>query len=42
MTALLGAFAAAETGVGAIEYGMFAGIIAMFVMFVVETVRSMI
>ena len=41
MTGLLAAYAAGQSGIGAIEYGTFVGIIAMFAMFVVETVRAM-
>ena len=41
MTGLLSAFVASQSGVGVIEYGAFVAIIAMFVMFVVETVRAM-
>lgn len=40
MAQLLSALAVEQTGLGAIEYGMFAAITAIMVMFVVETVRQ--
>jgi hypothetical protein len=38
MTNLFSAMVVGQTGVGAIEYGAFAAIIAIMIMFVVETV----
>jgi len=40
MTQLLSALAMAQTGVGAVEYASFAAVIAIMLMFVVETVRA--
>ena len=40
MTNLISAMAMGQTGVGAIEYGAFAAIIAIMIMFVVETVSA--
>jgi len=40
MAHLLSAMAVSHAGVGAIEYGAFAAIIAKMIMFVVETVSS--
>jgi hypothetical protein len=40
MAQLLSALAMGQAGVGAVEFGAFVAIIAIMLMFVVETVRS--
>jgi hypothetical protein len=40
MTQLVSALAVGQAGVGTIEFGAFAAIIAIMLMFVVETVRQ--
>jgi hypothetical protein len=40
MTQLISALVMGHAGVGTVEFGAFVGIIAIMLMFVVETVRS--